>query len=68
MTNTILYCKEWDKAVEFYKDQLKLPVIFATDGFVAFGLNAMSRLSIADEKQSSIKGCEGQMYNFGVGS
>ncbi len=59
-TNTILYCKEWEETVEFYRDKLKLPIIFATDWFVEFGLNAMSRLSIADEKRSSIKSCGGK--------
>jgi|MTBAKSStandDraft_1061840.scaffolds.fasta_scaffold73166_2 catechol 2,3-dioxygenase-like lactoylglutathione lyase family enzyme len=59
-TNTILYCKEWEKTVEFYRNQLKLPVLFATDWFVEFGLNEMSRLSIADEKRSFIKGCDGK--------
>ena len=54
-TNTILYCKEWKKTVGFYRDQLKLPIIFASDWFLEFRLNAMSRLSIADEKRSSIK-------------
>ncbi|MCF8068068.1 MAG: VOC family protein [Desulfobacterales bacterium] len=56
-TNTILYCKEWEKTVEFYKDRLKLPVLFATEWFVEFGLNEMSRLSIADEKRSSVRSC-----------
>ena len=59
-TNTILYCTKWVKTVEFYRDQLKLPIIFTTDWFVEFGLNAMSRLSIASEKRSSIKGCGGK--------
>jgi len=59
-TNTILYCKEWEKTVEFYRDQLKLPVIFATDWFMEFSLNTMSRLSIANEKRSSIKSCGGK--------
>jgi predicted enzyme related to lactoylglutathione lyase len=59
-TNTILYCKQWGKTVEFYRNQLCLPVLFTTDWFVEFSLNAMSRLSIADEKQSSIKGCGGK--------
>lgn len=59
-TNTILYCKEWEETVEFYRDKLKLPIIFATDWFVEFSLNAMSRLSIADEKRSSIKSCGGK--------
>lgn len=59
-TNTILYCKEWEKTVKFYRDRLKLPILFAADWFVEFGLNAVSRLSIADEKRSSIKGCNGK--------
>jgi catechol 2,3-dioxygenase-like lactoylglutathione lyase family enzyme len=59
-TNTILYCKEWEKTVGFYRDQLGLPIIFSTDFFVEFCLNAMSRLSIANEKRSSIKGCGGR--------
>ncbi len=58
-TNTILYCKKWKETVEFYMNQLKLPVLFSTDWFVEFGLNAMSRLSIADEKRSAVKGCGG---------
>ena len=58
--NTILYCREWKKTVTFYRDRLKLPVIFSTDWFVEFSLNAKSRLSIADQKRSSIRGCGGQ--------
>ena len=59
-TNTILYCKEWEKTVRFYKDQLHLPVNFSTDWFVEFTLTASSRLSIADEKRSSIKSYGGK--------
>ena len=58
--NTILYCREWKKTVAFYRDRLKLPVIFSADWFVEFGLNEKSRLSIADEKRSSIRGCGGR--------
>lgn len=58
--NIILYCKEWEKTVRFYKDQLHLPVNFSTDWFVEFCLTANSRLSIADEKRSSIKSCGGK--------
>lgn len=58
--NTILYCKEWEKTVAFYRDQLKLPVLFSIDWFVEFSLNTMSKLSIADERRSSIQGCGGQ--------
>ena len=58
--NTILYCKAWEKTVEFYRDLLKLPVTLSTDWFVEFRLNALSRLSIADEKRSSIQSCDGK--------
>lgn len=57
-SNTILYCKEWLKTVEFYRDRLNLPVLFSTDWFVEFCLNDMSRLSVADERRSSIKSSE----------
>jgi catechol 2,3-dioxygenase-like lactoylglutathione lyase family enzyme len=50
--NTILYCKEWEKTVRFYRDRLHLTVIFSTDWFVEFSLTEHSRLSIADEKHS----------------
>ena len=59
-TNMILYCKKWDKTVRFYRDQLQLPINFSTDWFVEFRLNAISRLSIADEKRSSIKSSGGK--------
>lgn len=57
--NAILYCKEWDATVRFYKDRLGLPVLFSTDWFVEFGLSAAARLSIADERHASIKSCGG---------
>jgi len=59
-TNTILYCKEWEKTVRFYRDQLHLPVNFSVNWFVEFRLTENSRLSIADEKRSSIKSCGGK--------
>lgn len=37
---------------------MKLPVNFLSDWFVEFRLTASSRLSVADEKRSSIKSCE----------
>lgn len=57
--NIILYCKEYEETVRFYKDRMHLPVTFSTDWFVEFCLNKMSRLSVADEKRSSIKSCAG---------
>ena len=58
--NTILYCSKWDETVRFYRDQLKLSVSFSTDWFVEFSLNALSRLSVADENRASIKTSHGK--------
>jgi catechol-2,3-dioxygenase len=57
--NMILYCKEWEEPVQFYRDRLELPVLVATDWFVELGLGPASRLSIADERRASIKTCGG---------
>ena len=59
-TNVILYCRQWEAAVRFYRDQLQLPVNFSTDWFVEFQLNTGTRLSIADEKRASIESCGGK--------
>jgi catechol 2,3-dioxygenase-like lactoylglutathione lyase family enzyme len=58
-SNTILYCRQWEKTVEFYRDGLKMPVLFSNDWFVEFKLTEQSRLSIADENRSAIKSCGG---------
>lgn len=57
--NTILYCRNWGKTVELYRDHLKLPVTFETDWFVEFRINQAARLSIADETRASIKSSHG---------
>jgi predicted enzyme related to lactoylglutathione lyase len=57
--NIILYCQKWEQTVHFYKVQLQLRVLFSTDWFVEFQLNSASRVSIADERRCSIKGCGG---------
>ena len=58
--NTVLYCRNWEKTVRFYRDHLNLTVIFSTDWFVEFSLGTTSRLSIADEKRAGIKSCNGK--------
>lgn len=59
-TNTILYCKNWQETVEFYRTGLKLLVLSSNDWFVEFKLNEMSRLSVANEARTSIKSGEGR--------
>ena len=58
-TNTILYCQQWQATVAFYRDQLHLPVTFASDWFVEFQLTATARLSVADERRATIKSSAG---------
>jgi predicted enzyme related to lactoylglutathione lyase len=58
--NTILYCKKWQETVDFYRNRLKLHVIFSNDWFVEFKINEMSRLSVADEARTSIKSSDGK--------
>lgn len=53
--NTILYCNKWKETVEFYRDYLQLPVIYASDWFVEFELTDTARLSVANEMRATIK-------------
>lgn len=55
--NTILYCREWQATVRFYRDKLRLPILFSADWFVEFRLTATARLSIANEDHASLKSC-----------
>lgn len=57
--NTILYCKNWQQTVAFYKDRLGLQVNFQNDWFVEFCLTDRARISIADESRASVKSCGG---------
>ena len=54
-TNTILYCRNWEATVAFYRSRLKLPVLSSTEWFVEFKLNESSRVSVADEARTSVK-------------
>lgn len=57
--NTILYCHAWAETVAFYRDQLELPVNFASDWFVEFILTESAYLSIANECRATIKSSHG---------
>jgi catechol 2,3-dioxygenase-like lactoylglutathione lyase family enzyme len=59
-SNIILYCKNWETTVSFYREIMNLPVHFSNDWFVEFELSPVSRISIADEKRASIKSCKGK--------
>jgi catechol 2,3-dioxygenase-like lactoylglutathione lyase family enzyme len=58
-TNTILYCRKWEKTVAFYKTLLNRPIKTSKDWFVEFKLNETSCLSIADAARASIDSSHG---------
>lgn len=58
-TNTILYCRKFEKTVRFYKDALGLPVLWVVDWFVEFALTTESRLSIADDQRATVRTANG---------
>ena len=64
--NTILYCREWQSTVAFYRDGLRLPVNFANEWFVEFRLAGAARLSIADESCASIKSAKGAGFTLAL--
>ena len=59
-TNTILYCRHWQPAVRFYRDQLGLAVSFENEWFVEFALTEDSFLSVADAGRATIAAVGGQ--------
>lgn len=59
-TNTILYCRNWQKTVEFYFTGLQLRKTVDLDWFVEFSLNDNSCLSVADVSRSSQQSCQGR--------
>src|SRR5687768_14226784 len=55
----IIYCRNWEQTIEFYRTGLKLPVLSSTEWFVEFMLNETSRVSVADEARTSIRSSGG---------
>lgn len=57
--NTILYCRQWEETVAFYREGLRLTVAFSNDWFVEFIVSGDARLSVADESRASTKSSGG---------
>ena len=57
--NTILYCRNWDATVKFYRDVLNFVINHQTDWFVEFQLVGDTYLSIANVVYASIKSVDG---------
>ena len=58
--NTILYCRNWQANVTFYRDGIKLLVLSSNDWFVEFKLNEAARLSVANEVRTTVKSGDGK--------
>jgi len=58
-TNTILYCRNWETTVKFYRDVLKLRVNHEAEWLVEFQLVDNTYLSIANAAHTSIKSSNG---------
>ena len=52
--NTILYCRQWERTVAFYRDKLRLSITFANDWFVEFKVTGNGYLSIANVERTSL--------------
>lgn len=59
-TNTILYCRDWQATVRFYRDDLGLSAVHETDWFVEFELTNDAYLSVADSSRATIDHAQGQ--------
>jgi catechol 2,3-dioxygenase-like lactoylglutathione lyase family enzyme len=58
-SNTILYCRNWEATVEFYRDVLNFVTNHKTDWFVEFQLGVDTYLSVANAAYGSIKSTDG---------
>ncbi|MBU0768176.1 MAG: VOC family protein [Proteobacteria bacterium] len=57
--NTILYCRNWETTVKFYRDVMKLMVNHETEWLVEFQLVDNTYLSIANTAGTSIQSSNG---------
>lgn len=58
-TNTILYCRNRDAMVTFYRDVLNFVIHHQTDWFVEFQIKGDTYLSIANAAYASIQSADG---------
>ena len=58
-SNTILYCRNWENTVRFYRDVLKFVINHESEWFVEFQLADNTYLSIANAANTSIKSADG---------
>lgn len=54
-SNTILYCRNWEVTVKFYRDVFNLAINHESEWFVEFQLAGNTYLSLANAAYTSIK-------------
>ncbi len=64
--NTILYCRNWDETVKFYRDLLKLAVHHEAEWLVEFQLIDNTFLSIANTAFTTIQSSKGSGITLSV--
>jgi len=57
--NTILYCRNWNATVKFYRDVLNFVIHHQTDWFVEFQIVGNTYISIANATYASIQSADG---------
>lgn len=58
-SNIILYCRNWEVTVKFYRDVLNFLINHESEWFVEFQLADNTYLSIANAANASIKSADG---------
>ena len=58
--NTILYCKNWEETVAFYRDKLRLEIAYECGWLVEFRLSPTAYLSVADQDRTTIPSAAGK--------
>ena len=58
-SNTILYCRNWEVTVKFYRDVLNFVINHESEWFVEFQVADNTYLGIANEANASIKSAAG---------
>ena len=58
-SNTIIYCDRWQETVDFYTRGLGLTIRTDKGWFVELHLSDNARISIADQRQATIKSAGG---------
>ena len=64
--NTILYCRNWDETVKFYRDVLKFPVHYEAKWLVEFQLIESTFLSIANAAFTTIQSAKGSGITLSI--